>query len=479
VRWSTLSILGRQGFQLVFAVLVARLLGPSEYGVISAATVYATLMSLLLDQGISSALIQRRDLDESAPGAAATVNLLLGVLLTVVTLLAAPWVGLFFHEPQLVGVLQLLAIGLLFKAVAISPRSMLLRHLRLESVAAADILGAGIGMTAGLVAAFSGAGAMAFVYLTLLGDGVTAAVLLIRNRGPVPNLRLRSFMPLLGFGSRVFATNAVAYLSRNSDNVLVGRFLGTTALSYYSMGYRILVIPVQLIGQSVNRVMFPAFSRAADDRRRLADYLSTATELLAVVTLPSMALLAVAAPELVQVVLGDRWLPAAPLMTVLAIAGARETMFYLTPALIRATGAAGLNLRFELFSTAVQIAGIVVGLAFGLLGVAIGYAASGFLLVPVLLGLQKRFTGVSIRRQLRSILPALHASAWGVVAYLAVRAAARPLPPIAIGLLGTAAFLGVLLLVAVVVHRPTLQRSVRRIGAVVGARRHRTQGVSA
>lgn len=479
VRWSTLSVIGRQGFQVVFAVLVARLLGPTQYGVISAATVYATLMALLLDQGISSALVQRRELDRSAPGAAATVNILLGVVLGAVTFVLAPAVGAFFHEQQLAPVLQVLAVGLIVKALAIAPRSMLLRSIRLESVAAADVLGAGTGAVAGLVAAFAGAGPMAFVFFTLVGDTVTALVLLVKNRGPVPNLRLRSFVPLLGYGSRVFATNGVAYLSRNSDNILVGRFLGATALSYYSMGYRILVIPVQLIGQSVNRVMFPAFSRAAQDRRRLADLLATATELLAVVTIPVMALLAVSAPEIVKVVLGPQWLPAAPLMTVLAIAGARETLFYLTPALVRACGAAGLNLRYELLATGVQVAGIVIGLAFGVIGVAVGYAVSGFLLVPVLLAMQKRFTGVRIARQLRSILPALHVSLWGAAAYLLVRLLTPALPPLAVGLLGAVAFAVVLLAVAAIAHRPTVQRSSRRIGAVIGARRRAAAGAAA
>ena len=470
VRWSTLSVLGRQGFQMVFAIVVARMLGPDLYGAISAATIYVTLSALLLDQGVSAALVQRRELPEGAPGAAATVNLALALLLGALTWLAAPLIGGFFGSEPLPGMLQWLAVGLLLKAGAIAPRAMSLRRLALRDVAIADIAGTGAGAVAGVLAAALGAGPAAMVVMTLLSDGITTALLLAANHGPVPNLRLRAFRPLVPFGARVFATNGVAYLSRNTDNVLVGRFLGVTALSYYSMGYRVLVIPVQLIGQSVNRVMFPVFSRSADRREVLAEQLTKATELLAAVVLPVMTLLACASPQVIGVLLCERWLPAAPLMSVLAIAGARETLFYLTPALMRATGQAGLNLRFELLSTAVQVTGIVVGLLFGLLGVAVGYAAAGFALTPILLLLQRRITGVAIRTQLGALLPPLHASLWAAAAYLLLSGALPGLPAAATLVVGGIVYAAVIAAVLLVVHRAWLRRVLPRVGAILGRR---------
>jgi PST family polysaccharide transporter len=479
VRWSTLSVLGRQGFQMVFAVLVARMLGPDLYGAISAATVYVTLSTLLLDQGVSAALVQRRELPDGAPGAAATVNLALAAVLGALTWCTAPLIGAFFSSEPLPGMLRWLAVGLLLKAAAIAPRAMAMRRLALRQVAVADIAGAGLGAGAGVLAAALGAGPAAMVVLTLLGDGVTAALLLAANRGPVPSLRLTAFAPLVPFGARVFATNGIAYLSRNTDNVLVGRFLGVTALSYYSMGYRVLVIPVQLIGQSVNRVMYPVFSRSADRREALAEQLTKATELLAAAVIPAMGLLACASPQVIVVLLGERWLPAAPLMTVLAVAGARETLFYLTPALIRATGRAGLGLRFELLSTAVQVAGIVIGLLFGVLGVAAGYAAAGFALTPLLLLLQRRLTGVAIRSQLRAILAPLHATAWAAAAYLLLSGALSGLPAAATLVAGGIVYAAVTVAVLLLVHRAWVGRVLPRIVAIAGRRPARAAAVAA
>ena len=439
IRWSLGAVLAKQGFQMVFAVLLARILGPASYGVISAATVYTMFMTLLLDQGLSAALIQRESVTRRTAGATATLNLLMSLLLGLLTVALAPHLAAFFREPGLEPVLLLLALALPLKALAITPRSMLARNLHFRGIGAADIAAAAAGSAAGIAAALLGAGYFAVVHQVLLTDLVTAVALLAVARGPAPNLHLSEVRPLLAFSASVFGTNWLAYFSRTTANILIGRMLGVTALSYYGMAYRIMVIPIQLIGQTVNRVMFPAISRAAGDREVVAGYLVTATRLLAALSVPLMAFVACAAHDLVLVVLGPAWLPAAPLMAVLAIGGARETLFYITPPLMKGLGRAGLNLRYELCAFAVQVGGIVVGLQFGLLGVAVGLVSAGFLLVPVLLTLQKRLCGVRIRTQLGGIWPPLHASLWAAAAYLALQATPlQSLPRLALGEIGRA-----------------------------------------
>jgi PST family polysaccharide transporter len=206
--------------------------------------------------------------------------------------------------------------------------------------------------------------------------------------------------------------------------------------------------------------MFPLFSRIADDRAAVSRNLVVATALLAACAFPPMALAAVAAPELVSLVLGAKWAPAVPLISILAIAGARETVFYITPALMKALGLAGLNLRFEIVSTSVQVAGIVIGLQFGLVGVALGYLIAGIALTPVILVLQRRTAGTPIRAQLGSLLPAVHISAWGALAYFAVSLA--PLPAWAILVLGSLAFVVALVAVALLAHRRWAREVLRR-----------------
>ncbi|MHA7304965.1 lipopolysaccharide biosynthesis protein [Arthrobacter sp. TMN-49] len=451
VRWSLLAVLSRQVLQIVSALVLARILGPSSYGVISAASIYVTFTSLLLDQGLSAALIQRPTLSRAMPGAAATLNVVMSVALAAATWFLAPALADFFHAPELSPVLLLLACGLPLKALAITPRSLLSRELRFVGVAWADIVGAACGAAAGILAAALGASYFAIVFQVVATDLLTVIIVLVVARGPVPNFHFMSLGPLLSFSLQVLATNFLAYFSRNIDNILVGRYLGLTSLSLYGMAYRILVVPVQLLGQSVNRVMFPAFSRMAHDRELVASNLLKSTRILAFAVIPVMTWVAVAAPELVHVVLGDQWLPAAPLITVLAIGGARETILYITPTLMKGMGHARLNFVYEILATLVQVGGIVIGLQFGILGVAVGLTAAGFLLAPALLLIQKKMCGIRIRSQLRALAPALHASLWGALAYLGMSLLALPDPLLI--LLGLLAFTAVAAAVLVLFHR--------------------------
>lgn len=468
VAWSGASVAGRQVFQLLFAVVLARLLGPEAFGVVSLATVYVTASALLLDQGLSAALVQRRTLGRHVPGATATVNLATGVLLALLTLALAGPVAGFFRTPALETVLLLLAPALLLKAVAIAPRAVLARDLRMRPVGTADLAGAALGCVAGLVAAGLGAGVLALVVQTVVSDAVVAVLLLAGARGPVPNLRLRELVPSLRFSVQVFATAGVAFLSRNLDNVLVGRVLGAGPLAFYGMAYRVLVLPVQLIGQTVNRVMFPAVARMADDPARLRSTMLAATRLLALAAVPPMALAAASAWQLVDVVLGPEWLPAAPLVAVLALAGARETVLYPTPALMKGLGRGGAVLRLELLSTAVQVTGVVVGLAHGLLGVAVGYALAGVAMTPVLLRVQRSLAGVRAGEQARAVAPAVHASLWAAGAYLLV--GLTPWGSLPTLVAGTAAFVAVLLVVLGTVHRRTTLQTVHRFRSARGSR---------
>lgn len=460
VRWSLLAVFARQGFQIVSALMIARILGPASYGIISLASIYIVFLSLLLDQGLASALIQRPELNRRAPGAVLTLNLLMAAVISGATYAMSPVIADFFHVTDLSLVLRLLIIAVVIKALGITARAMLSRGLRFRDIAISDITGAVVGASAGVAAALLGADYFSIVYQVIATELIVSSILLIRSRGPRPNLHLREIRPLLAFSLGVFATNGLAYFSRNVDNILVGRVLGVSSLSLYSMAYRVLVVPVQMLGQTVNRVMFPAFSRVADNKGLVAENLKTSMQVLSMVVIPIMAFVACAAEPLVLLVLGPEWLQSAALISVLALGGARETIFYISSPLMKGMGRAGLNLRYELFATALQVTGIIIGLQFGLFWVAAGYTIAGFLLVPVLLHIQARLCGARVGEQLGILWPPFHSSLWGSGAYLAVASAG--LPPLAELLLGLVAFILAALLVALVFHRRNLGSFVRR-----------------
>lgn len=460
-RWSMLAVVGRQIPQMLAALILARILGPETYGIISAATVYVTLTTLALDQGLAAALVQRPILTPRLPGAIASANLLSGLLLAGLTIAASGTIADFFRAPGLEPLLWVLGGGLIIKSMAITPRAMLQRQLDFRSIGIADVAGGALSCLAAIIAVWSGAGVWSMAWQVLTLDIIITVILLWRAPRYRPNLSLRELKPVLPFSLRIFGSNALAYLSRNLDNILVGRYLGVASLSLYSMSYRVLVVPVQMIGQTVNRVVFPLFSRMANQPERLGSGLLSTTELLSFAAIPSMLGVAVASSELVDLALGSQWKAATPILAVLCIAGARETVFYITQPLMRSMGAGKLIFRYEWLATFAQLGGIVIGLQFGVLGVALGVMTSGFVLTPALLLIQRHLTGVRIREQLGRILPPLHASLWAVAAYYGIT-----LFGWGSGLtlvIGMVAYLATVSIVLTLFHRPAARRTLTTV----------------
>jgi PST family polysaccharide transporter len=422
VRWSAVSVVGREGARMVFTIVLARVVGPEGFGIVAQALVYVGIVSLLLDQGFSSALIQREKLEDGLPGAVVTVNMTIGLLLTLLTIVIAPAWAAFMSTPALTMVLSALALSLLIRSVAVTPRAMLTRTMQFRTIGIADVSSAVIGGSIGMVMALLGAQYWALVGQIVTTDLALVAVLLAFGAVDRPNLQLRRLREIAGFSGRSFAAGLlVTSISRNIDNLLVGRFQGPEALAFYGLAYRLLLLPVQLLSYTIGAVLFPSFSRYARDLDAARALLARSTRGLGVVSIPSMALVAAAAPQVVPLLFGPAWAPAVPIVQVLAMTGALQAIYYSTSTpVILGLGRADLNLRLAIATTVVSVVGIVAGLPFGPLGVGVGYSVATAVLVPVEWLIRRRLLDVSLRAQAATLLPGLHAGVWTAAGYFAV-----------------------------------------------------------
>lgn len=457
MRWSAISVVGRELTRSVFTVVLARLIGPEDFGVVALAMVYVGIVGLLLDQGFSSALIQRNEIEPAMPGMVVTINLGVGAALTALTVAVAPLWASFMNSPELVMVLIALAPSLLLRAAAITPRAMLIRGMQFRTIGIADIVGAVSGGALGLATALGGGTYWSVVVQIVSTDIVVLMVLLVVRAGWLPNLRFGHLREIAGFSVRAFAAGVLMdSVSRNIDNLLVGRFQGSEALAFYGLAYRLLLLPVQLAITTVGSVLFPLFSRLSANRPALAKETARTTRALAVLALPAMALLAAAAPQLVAIIFGPEWHPAIPIVQALAIAGAIQAVYHpsTTPILL-GLGHAKLNLRYAWLSTVVSTVGIVSGLPFGPFGVAVGYTAATTLMIPVEWLIRRRLLAMDLRGQLASVAPALHLALWAAGSYLAVALAIPDREPIVLAA-GVSAAAALVAIVLRMVHRSLL-----------------------
>ena len=466
VRWSAIGLAGRQGLGILFSLILANILGPESFGIIAQATVYMSLTSLLLDQGISAALISAKSVNRRLAGAATTLNLLLALVLGASTLVFASPVAAFFSTPELVHVLWVLGLCLWLKALAVVPRMLAARSMTFRSQAVADISGTLAGGALALFGASQGWGYWSLVWQVVAADIVIAALLIIFIRPPLPNAHIRLLRDTLGFSSKVLAGNFVSYTVQNIDTIVIGRFMSSLSVAYYSLAYKVLTTPVQMIGQVVTRVLFPAISRARHRGQAIAPLIFRSAQSISLASFPLMALIAVSSSDSVPLILGEEWLPVIPILTIFAVSGARQSITTINTSVMMGMGRADITLRFSFLAGAVQITGILIGLQFGIIGVASGFTLAGFVLTPVICYLQKKIAGFGYRQQILSVWPALHASAWGAGGYAAF--ALTTVPPIVHLIVGGTIFVAVYVLALRGFHRSTFSSGLRNVRSILG-----------
>ena len=186
--------------------------------------------------------------------------------------------------------------------------------------------------------------------------------------------RVNDARRILAFGLHLTGSHVFNYFSRNADNVLVGRFLGSTPLGFYQMGYTLMAYPLQSFSMMMEQVVYPALAKFSDDHARLrAAYLRTC-RLIALVAFPAMLGLAVTAHPFVRVFLGPKWLPVAGLLLVFAPLGALQTLYAPIYLIFSTQGRTDLLFRWQIFASISYVLSFIVGLRWGIMGVATSYA---------------------------------------------------------------------------------------------------------
>lgn len=435
---------------LVLAVL-ARLLTPADFGVVSAAMIVIGFSGIFSKLGLGPALVQRPDLEPRHLQTAATASILFGVLVGSVIWLGAPLVAGFFRIPQVEQVLRVLAWVFPLQGLVVVAESILLKDLQFRRLANLDVLSftCGYGLV-GIVCAAAGLGVWALVAGHIAQSLLKTTILLFIS--PLPRrlgMERRAFAELMYFGGGLTAAKIANHVALDADNIVVGRWLGTAALGIYGRAYQLMATPTKLFGTALDDVLFPILARVQGEVERLATGYRRSVALVAILMLPSSTIFFVLAPEVVYVALGEGWEEVVGPFRVLAAGMLLRTSYKMSDSIARSTGAVYRRAWRQFIYAFLVVAGSWVGQHWGVVGVASGVL--GALLVNFLIMAQ---LGLDITRMswwtfLEAHLPAALLSAvvgglvWGIVTLLR----AQGVHPFAsLILAGTGAFASLVLL---------------------------------
>jgi PST family polysaccharide transporter len=424
LKWTTVSQASRLGAQLLSVLILARLLLPSDYGLVAMAAVVTGFASLFRDFGTAAAIIQKPDPSPQLLDSVFWLNVAFGVGLAVMLGLLAPLIAFAFAEPRLKEVLWVLLFTFPTVSLGAVHQALLEKSSRFRPLAIIESAAAFIGLAGAVWAAWAGWGVFSLVLQTLLATFLTTAGLwMVSKWRPVLRWDAHEIRGVMGFSGNLVGFNVFNYFIRNADNLLIGRFLGATDLGYYSMAYRLMLWPLQNISNVVGRVLFPVFSRLQADQSRLGGAYIRATTAITLITAPLMFGFFVLREPFIAVALGDRWLPVANVLVWLMPVGLLQSIGTSVGTLYLATGRTDVMFKWGIGAGLLVIPAFAIGLQWGVTGVAAAYAVASLLLFWPSLAIPFRLVGLKVGDVLLRLMPSIATAAVMALVVAALAAA--------------------------------------------------------
>lgn len=388
-------------------MVLARLLIPEDFGLVAMVLAVTGFVTIFTDFGFTMATIQRDTLTHEQVSSLFWINAMGGMAMMLVIAAMAPLVGLLYHRHELV-LLTLAYAGVApITSLAVQHTALLQRNMEFGSLAVRDLTALVIGGVAAILAAVMGAG----YWSLIIKQAVYAIVSLIAvwmgcSWRPGRFRVTKDASPLILFGGRVAIADFLGYISNNLDSLVIGYFLGARSLGFYSRAQNLLMEPLRQVLSPILSVANPSLSRVANDPVRFRQAMC---ELIRKVTLIFAVLAAILIPMsdwVVRVLLGPGWSEAAGLFAVLGTFGFIEPCAFALSSCLLASGHPGVFAKWRVASVICLTAGIMAGLPWGMLGVAVAYAGTGiFLRTPLLMWWVGKNTPVSMSDILKSIIP--------------------------------------------------------------------------
>ncbi len=451
--WSLLQAWGGRLISTAVFFLLARLLVPADFGVVALATIFVELGQLVMNRGFGASIVQRDELSDEDLDAVFWFSLGIGVVLSAVSWSTAGLLAGALGEPDFAPVFRVLSLNWILAAFWSVPQNVLQRELRFASLAARRLLAVSVGGAVALALALAGAGVWSLVAMSTVQSLVSIVVLWSASPWrPSRRFSWQSIRSMRGFAARVVATDLTQFFTVRGEGLLIGAALGPVPLGYYAVAQRFVTLLRELFGSSIGNVAFPVFSRLQHDRERRSRALGTAVRLTAMAAFPAFVGMAVVAPEVVEVLLGPTWEPSVILVQLLCLAGLRSAMTQFVPGAVVSTGDAALQLRTTLIGVTVKIACVVVGLQFGVDGVAVAVVVSSYVTLPITFYALRKATDLTAASFLRQTVRPAVAAAVMALAITACRLALDGRLP-AVGILalctvvGAVAYVGALAVV--------------------------------
>ena len=435
VIWSAVEKFLTIGIQFLMNIFIARILSPSDYGIIGMLAIFLSISQCLVDSGFTSALIQTKNRSEKDYGTVFVFNLVISVLLYLILFVCAPLISRFYDLDILTVVLRVIGLILIISALSNVQKTIFTINVDFKTQSLVSIPSAILSGTIGIVFAYSGLGVWALVAQTLT-NGIVITILfwmLSRERFKIV-FDIESFKRLGGFGVKLMFSSLLNTAYTNVYALFIGKRYSAEKLGYYSRADQLAVFPTNTLTDIISRVAYPLMCQNQSDRKELSIVYSNFIKMSCYIVFPLMVGLAVLSKPLIIVLLTEKWLPATILLSILALDGLWTPITRINLYLLQAVGRSDLFLRLEIIKKVLSVGILLFTLKFGLFWICIGRLAYGIIALLINMYFTVDVIDKSYLEQIKDWFPTFIVTGiMGVGVYLSIYQIAYPLLQLLVG----------------------------------------------
>lgn len=386
--------------------ILARYITPDSYGLISMVAVVTNFVAIFKDVGLSIITIQKEHITESESSNLFWINVALSTALGVLVALFSPIVSWFYGRSELIGITIYMGIALAISGISMQHQALLKRNLRFDSIFVINIASYFISLVVMVVMAIYGYEYTTLVVGTLVQNILITLITFFCCRWiPQKYDKHTKIGSMVKFGINVTTFEFVNYFTRNLDNILIGKYCGSEQLGLYSKAYQIVYMPINRIRAPINNVALPIMAKVSTDSQRLRRYFKIQTMILSIIVIPLMMGIFSNARDSILLLFGENWLQMEFVFKVLSFVAIFQPVFSASGTVFMALGRADLHLRAGIYTSACTVISFIIGVNYGVNGVAVAYACSSIITQFISFAILFKNSAIKLYDLVEGVLP--------------------------------------------------------------------------
>ncbi len=420
--WSSVERFSNQGVQFVFSIILARLLSPSDFGIIAMITIFFAIAQSFVDSGFSNALVRKTDRREEDLSTCFYFNIGVGIIAYIVLFLIAPLVANFYNQPILSPIIRITGLGVILNSLCVVQQALFTIKIDFKSQAKITLSATVISGIVGIILAYQGYGIWALVWQGVASSIVRMGLLWFMSKWrPTTGFSKSSFNYLFGYGSKLLASGLLDTIYNNIYPIVIGKFYTPAQLGNYSRALSFAQLPSSNITSILQRVTFPVLSTIQDDIPRLQANYRRLLKLSAFIVFPLMTGLAAVAFPMIRIILTPKWEGCSLYLQIICFALMWYPIHAINLNLLQVKGRSDLFLRLEIIKKIVGVCIMCITIPLGITAMCVGMVASSLISLFINTYYTGKLINIGYLKQMKDVFPILIVSLiMGIVVYVTI-----------------------------------------------------------